>query len=60
MLTISKKQSISELHLKVEFPKTKNENFQHYEFHDTKHLHPRLIVIVKELKKSIYLEILPF
>ena len=54
------KQSIDKLHLKVEFPKTKNENFQRYEFHDTKHLHPRLIVIVKELKKLIYLEILPF
>lgn len=60
MLSASRKMSEGELYLKMKLPDTDNKNVQHYEFYDTIHLHPRLIIIVKESNDSIHLDILPF
>ena len=60
MLAISKKTSIGELHFKIKIPDLQIENVQNYEFHDTKHLHPRLTIIIEEFNDSIHIDLLPF
>jgi hypothetical protein len=60
MLAVSKKTSIGELSLVIMVPNPDDLNIEHYEFYDTRHLYPRLTIIVKESAESIYLDVLPF
>ena len=60
MLSVSRKMSVGELHLKIKLPDPEKKNIHHYEFYDLVHLHSRLTIIVEEYSESIHLDILPF
>lgn len=60
MLSVSRKTSEGELHLKIKIPNPKNKNVQQYKFYDMKHLHSRLTLVIEESKDSINIDILPF
>jgi hypothetical protein len=60
MLSVSRKMSEGELHLKIKLPDPENKNAKHYKFYDRVHLHSRLTIIVEESNESIHLDILPF
>jgi hypothetical protein len=60
ILSVSRKMSEGELHLKIKLPNPENKTIKHYKFYDSVHLHSRLTIIAQESNDSIHLDILPF
>lgn len=60
MLRVTKKISEGELSLNIKTADAHNQLVQEYCFYDAVHLHPRLIIIVREDVDTLHLEVMPF
>lgn len=60
MIANTRKISTGDLHFKIIYPNSDDKNLMHYEFYDNVHLHPRLILEIRESHCFLFLEVFPF